>query len=172
MADRHGQTAGFTLIELIVTVLVLAIVAALAIPAMQDLVRNNRVSSQHNELRTLIALARAEAIRRNESVVVDLLSSASGWQARVREPGQPPDPDAGCADIPGVIRCIEHRHVSLEFDAETIEFNNRGYLQQASEEWMAVTIVMAHHDCSGALQAREMLILPTGQVVSERIECP
>jgi type IV fimbrial biogenesis protein FimT len=172
MADATGRGKGFTLTELIITILVLAILLVLAVPAMQDLVRNNRVTAQHNELRSLIALAKSEAIRRNEHVFLDLFSTDSGWRAWVRRPGDPPDPGSDCADHPGVIRCAEHRRVTMEFDSGNIEFNNRGFLQPTGDEWESITIVMAHENCSGELQAREILILPTGQVVSERIACP
>ncbi len=54
---------GFTLIELMVTVGVVAILAAIAYPSFQGTLRSNRVVSATNEVAGLMSLARSEAIR-------------------------------------------------------------------------------------------------------------
>lgn len=63
---KAGQ--GFTLIELMVTLVVLGIIAAIATPAFTGLVNANRLTSQSNELIGAIQMARSEAIKRNERV--------------------------------------------------------------------------------------------------------
>ncbi|MQP76910.1 prepilin-type N-terminal cleavage/methylation domain-containing protein [Stenotrophomonas sp. MYb238] len=65
-----SKGAGFTLIELMVTVAVLAIIATIAVPAMQGLIAANRLSAASTELVTALQLARSEAIRRNAPVMV------------------------------------------------------------------------------------------------------
>lgn len=62
--------AGFTLIEVMVTVAVLAILAAVALPAMAGLINNNRLASQANDLVADIHLARSEAVRRNRIITL------------------------------------------------------------------------------------------------------
>ncbi len=65
--SRH---AGFTLVELMVTLIVLGIVMAIAIPSF-TLVRNNaRLSGSTNELVASLQQARMEAIRLNRKVSV------------------------------------------------------------------------------------------------------
>src|SRR5690606_26454848 len=54
---------GFTLIELMIAVSLLAIVAALAAPAMGDFLVRQRVASQAGDLALAMALARSEAIK-------------------------------------------------------------------------------------------------------------
>lgn len=61
---------GFTLIELMVTIAVIALIAAVASPAMVTLMNSNRLSSTAGELTAAIQLARAEAIRRSAPVVL------------------------------------------------------------------------------------------------------
>jgi type IV fimbrial biogenesis protein FimT len=67
---------GFTLVELMITVAVFAIVAAIAAPAMQAMVAASRLNGATSELVTTLQLARSEAIRRNASVLV--CASADG----------------------------------------------------------------------------------------------
>lgn len=60
---------GFTIIELMITVALVAIIAAIGIPSFQDLVASNRVVSAINELHSGLRLARIEAVKRGDSVV-------------------------------------------------------------------------------------------------------
>jgi type IV fimbrial biogenesis protein FimT len=62
--------SGFTLIELMVTVAVAAVVLAIAVPSFQDLIRSNRLATQANQLITALSLARGEAIKRGVRVTV------------------------------------------------------------------------------------------------------
>ncbi len=72
---RPGH-AGFTLIELMVTLAVAGILAAIAAPSMTGLLNANRLSGAAGELTATLQLARAEAIRRNARVTV--CASADG----------------------------------------------------------------------------------------------
>ena len=67
IADCHR---GFTLIELLITMSVLGVLMAIAIPNLQVFVLNNRLSSDVNGLIGLINYARSEAIARNQDVVI------------------------------------------------------------------------------------------------------
>lgn len=61
---------GLTLLELLVTLSIAAILVTLGVPGFQDLVRNNRAATQANELLTALNLARSEAIKRGARVSV------------------------------------------------------------------------------------------------------
>jgi type IV fimbrial biogenesis protein FimT len=67
--DRSRQS-GFTLVELMVTLGVGAILVAVAIPNMRDFTRNNRLSGGVNDLLHSIQVARTEAIKRQNGNVV------------------------------------------------------------------------------------------------------
>jgi len=61
---------GFTLIELMVTLTVAAIILTIAIPSFRNVILNNRLVTQANELITGINLTRSEAIKRGRSVTI------------------------------------------------------------------------------------------------------
>lgn len=61
---------GFTLVELIVTLVVAAIVVGLAVPSISNLIRTNSVISVSNGLFVDILFARSEAIKRNSPVTI------------------------------------------------------------------------------------------------------
>ena len=68
---------GFTLIELMVTLSILAILTAIAAPNFSQMMVANRMTTQNNELIAAINLARSEAIKLNRSVTFCKLDSAT-----------------------------------------------------------------------------------------------
>jgi len=61
---------GFNLIELMVTVSLVAILMGIALPNMRDFIRNNRLSSGVNDMLHSLNVARTEAIKRQNGNVV------------------------------------------------------------------------------------------------------
>lgn len=61
---------GFTLIELMITIAVVAVLIVLAAPSFTGLINSNRLAAQANEVVASLQQARMEAIRRNGSVTV------------------------------------------------------------------------------------------------------
>lgn len=80
---------GFTLIEMMVTVSVAAILLSIAVPSFTTMIKNARVTSATNEFISALILARSEALKRNDNVSLcsstDLLTCsqdsdfAKGW---------------------------------------------------------------------------------------------
>ena len=58
--------SGFTLLELLITVTVIAIVMAFAIPSMREFTQNDRLTTNINTLIGHLALARSEATKRSK----------------------------------------------------------------------------------------------------------
>lgn len=66
----QARISGFSVVELMTVIAILAIVAAFAVPGFQAVINNNRLASASNELTATLQAARIEAIRRGVRSVV------------------------------------------------------------------------------------------------------
>lgn len=64
---------GFTLIELMVTLVIAAIVLGLGVPSFSNLIKNNRLTAAANDYIAAVNLARSEAIHRGARVNIEAL---------------------------------------------------------------------------------------------------
>ena len=79
---------GFTLIELMVTIVVAAIIASIALPAFQNLIISNRLNTTATEMVDAISFSRSESIKLNRPITFCRASSAAantcaagtGWE--------------------------------------------------------------------------------------------
>ncbi len=71
-----AKQTGFTLIELMFTVAVLAVLLGIGVPNFRDFVRNGRMTSAANDLLADVNLARSEAVKRR--VPVTLCKTTNG----------------------------------------------------------------------------------------------
>ncbi len=81
--QRPSLQHGVTLVELLVTLVILSILVGVAMPNFFKMIGNNRAESQASQLLRSFNYARGEAIRRNNEVhitSINGLSWSSGWR--------------------------------------------------------------------------------------------
>ncbi|MES9904910.1 MAG: GspH/FimT family pseudopilin [Sedimenticola sp.] len=64
------QVEGFTLIEMVITIVVAMILVTIGAPSFLNLIQNNRMTSENNKLISGLLLARSEAVKRQYEVVL------------------------------------------------------------------------------------------------------
>ena len=77
-ALQQRNTAGFSLIELLIVLVVAAILASIAAPSLTGMIASQRTKSVATNLHLALTLARSEATKRNANVTV--AATAGGWQ--------------------------------------------------------------------------------------------
>lgn len=136
---------GLTIVELMVTIAVLAILATIAAPSFVNLIRENQAASVSNELLGAVQLARGEAIKRMKDVDVSVSASGDGWTAEVAEGAT-------------IIRSINHSAGTMNISEETsITFDYLGRVKDLAGD----SFVLLHSSDSSI--ARSLIVEPSGR---------
>lgn len=166
--------AGFTAIELLASMAVLALVTALAVPSFRDFLQNNRAAEQSNALVGAVALARNEAVTRGSPVSVcasedgETCSGDNDWSTGwivftdAQAPtGEVNDPDTVLRALPA----LESDSV-LTGSASVLPFNASGFLSSAA----GVTFTLDVPDCTGN-NNRNISVNLQGRAALSRVAC-
>ena len=99
--SNQSSERGFTLMELMVTIAVLAILVAIAAPSFNDFFDKYRVRGAANDVISVVSQARAEAAKSGRAVQVNFGGTTGAWcvaasPALVPTAGQPIGASAGC----------------------------------------------------------------------------
>src|SRR5690554_4197674 len=111
-------SAGFTLIELMVTVAVLVIIVTVAVPSFQNIIENNRLATEVNRIMSSINYTRSEAVRIGDAV--SLTANTGGFQN-----GWCVHTGAACSAATR-LRQFEPINVDYDSTANQVTFNDRG----------------------------------------------
>ena len=90
LSPRAARQVGMTLIELMTTLSVASILAAVATPSFTSFLRNTEVRGSSEALLQGLQLARTEAIRQNRHICYDWSGAGTGWTVTT-----------GCLNAPG-----------------------------------------------------------------------
>ncbi|WP_246378630.1 GspH/FimT family pseudopilin [Halomonas fontilapidosi] len=118
---------GFTLIELLVTIAVIVIMATIAVPSFQSFIASNRQAAEFNKVLSGFHYARSEAVKRRESILVDVESSSGKWVVTVAQDVNE-DKTLDVGDV--VIRNIESKDGKVAVDSITVVFSPLGRLAE------------------------------------------
>jgi type IV fimbrial biogenesis protein FimT len=158
--QTENLQSGFTLIELMMTLLVAGIVIGIGAPAFRDLMANSRMTTTTNDLIASISYARSEAVKRAQTVSVTAVGGdwLNGWTV-VDQGGTP-------------IRAFEAPSDSMAItvaddngdDLTIFSFDSRGLLLNQGAD-STISICDNRPDETG----RQIQISPTGRPNLNRV---
>ena len=127
---------GFTLIELMIALAVLAIIISLAAPSFVTMIQNNRATGATNDLIASLQLARTEAIKSNGAALLQSINGTSDWGDGHRI-GVDLNSDGDILDANELLRNVDAPHSSISITSadnavSEITYNGTGGVTSAS----------------------------------------
>ncbi|MBB6598676.1 GspH/FimT family pseudopilin [Luteimonas sp. MC1825] len=169
---HHRRESGFTLIELMVTIAIVAILLVIGLPSFQGSLRSNRVATSTNELMASVSLARTEAIRSTKTATICASSDGTscgtdwnqGWIVWTDNDG---NNTLAASEIVRYVQASSDLSLATASAAGTIKFDNRGRADTAQ------TFTLKPSNCpSGQTLQRELKVTSVGQVNMKKENCP
>lgn len=121
----YRMQRGVTLLEVMVVVAIVGIVAGLAVPSYQDTIERNRLKQAAESLKSDLQLARTEAIKRSQNVVLSSSQGTAGaWCYGLNIASSCTCSTAGSCSIKTVSGTDFSTAVSMN-DSENVEFEFR-----------------------------------------------
>lgn len=119
---------GFTLIELMVTLAVLAIVVTLAVPSFSSFMANQRVKTAAQDLFMAMMYARSEAIKRNGNVYIKSNSGDwhNGWAVMIVDQTYASCSDGNADDANCIKVYAAKSGVTVTDSADSFNYNRSG----------------------------------------------
>ncbi|MFL9666003.1 GspH/FimT family pseudopilin [Variovorax sp. AB1(2024)] len=171
--SSQRQNIGFTLIELMVTIAVAAVLLVIAAPNFVAFQRNSELTSAANSFVAALSAARGEAMKRGRQAVVvprENNNWATGWTVFV-------DTDNNQQFNGSDILIVQQGALQSYFSATGqgtaqgspayVMFNPSGYTQTSDSTFQSATLKIERNDISGAEktnQTRIVVIAKTGRV--------
>jgi len=181
---KQAQRA-FTIIELVITVTILAILAATAVPSFRTLMANSRSTTLANEMFVALNIARSEAIKRGRLVSICPSSTGTdcsttalwqdGWIVFLDSAGSDTaSPVVGVGDVikqwganaNGATVNVTKGAAGQSF----IRFTGQGMLGRSSSDTNEVVIYVRQSGCQGS-SARQLQIGIAGRVNQIAVGC-
>ena len=185
-----ANESGLTLVELLVTIVVLSVLLALGVPEIQSFIKSNRLTGQANDLVVSIQLARSEAVKRgtrgvicaraNENECSDSDDWTTGWivftdvdqDSKLTDDDKLTPGEVGdCVDVDCIIRTSGAlRKATLDGGGTgRISFLPNGLVYNAPD--IDTTLKLTADDCKWD-QYREITISKRGHTNVVKKDCP
>jgi len=168
-----SRTAGFTLIELVVTISIAAVLLMIGVPSFVGFQRNSELTSATNSFVAALGAARGEAMKRGQHAVVVPRQNndwATGWTIFV-------DTDNNQQFNGSDVLIVQQGAMPSYFTATGqgtaqgssayVMFNPSGYTQTSASTFQSATLKIERNDISGAQktsQTRIVVVAKTGRV--------
>lgn len=164
--------SGFTLVELMITIVILAVLLGLGLPSFQGVMRSNRIATTTNELTASLSLARNEAIKRAQwagvcpssaGTACDGADWASGWLVWADSNG-----DGALGAGEDVLRFAAGRGgIVAGGAAAAVVFDARGRRMAAADQ----VITLRPDECGDQPLQRTLTVNRTGQARIVKGDC-
>ena len=192
------KRSGFTLVELLITLVIVSILLTVGLPSLKTFMQSNQLVASTNELISAIHVARSEAIKLNTGVTIcessdgtDCATTGSwenGWIVFVDANGDLAGTEVACAAVG--TDCLLRVHDAFTDNQLTVEgvdaggadissltFNSRGLPRSAAGASQSGTFSICSLDSSGnTINSRAVVLSLSGRVrVSDNaavISCP
>lgn len=192
--------SGFTLVELMVTLIIVSILLAAGLPSLKSFLQGNQLIAGTNELISAIHIARSEAIKLQTNVTICESTDGTsctdpatnnwddGWAVFVDSNSDLAGTGAACTAVGA--DCLLRSHGAITdskftvegldsggVDISSITFNSRGFPRSATGAWLSGTFSLCSLDGSGnTVGSRAVVLDLSGRVrVSDNaavISCP
>jgi len=184
---KQRRQNGFTVLELMIVIAVMAILTVVAVPNFRNAIQNNRITAQTNDLITAFQLARSEAVKRGRPVTVcasNVIEAeddgnaptcdddwSEGWMVVVDGLAS-----EGSNSVTLTQRIRAWRPVNDDAtvednpDTEFLRFLPRGDVDAPAGLVLPLEFEVRIPDCTGD-RARDIEISRSGSVSSERATC-
>lgn len=167
----HGTAPnGFTVVELMITLVLAAVLLALGAPAFNDLIANNRMRGEVFALRGLLMEARSEAVTERNNVTVcpsdDGLDCSDDWNEgyiAFFDTNTDGTVDAGERIV--LARTTDTTRIDIRFSHEDnrVIYNSRGNAQIPGKTYNGTFTLC---DQRGAPEATGLIIAPVGTLAA------
>lgn len=152
-------SVGITLLELVVSISIAAILLALAVPSFQKQVQHSAQRSLVADFITAMAYARAESVKRGDEVFLRTVSATHSWVA-----GWCVTTDSACGnnDIRRFDAVDSVSFLSTDKTTKAFTFNSQGFLESSSA---SVSI------CQTDKKGKKITVTPLGQALAQDCTC-
>jgi type IV fimbrial biogenesis protein FimT len=162
-----ARSAGFTMIELMMTIAIATILMTLAIPSFRYVTNANRIASEINGLLGDMQFARAEAIKEGQGVTVCVSTDHTTCAANDTDWQHGWIVASSLAGV-GVLRVQNQFSSSDTFQSltlSTVTFNREGY----AGGLLPGTLITLHDSTSTPAWTRCLSLSFTGQMTTEKV---
>lgn len=168
---------GYTIVELMAVVAIIAITLILGLPSFLDVIRTSQMTTRTNDFIAAVALARSEATRRNRVAEICARASDTSCDGGSWDNGWIVWADAdddGTLDAPDEVIRIGGpvANISVAGTLTAVRFDRRGFAVGLPAAAAARQLAMSHASCApGKALRRNLEFSPLGRLTATRENC-
>lgn len=172
--NHRKKMEGLSFVELMATLLIISVIAAIAMPGFNDLLRNNRAAAQSDLLLKALNYARGEAVRRNVEVRITSLSGDKNWGSQGWRIWVNKDTDEVFTNADDELQTqsgLSGGASLIAPDISELIFSGNGFLKKLPGYTFATQLTFNFRDSSRCDLGRDITVTYAGRSIVERVGC-